>query len=136
MRADCTAQKDLLKHGPFVKGTDNFRLESIRDRERSQSHKQCLLVAEAKATPKRASVAQKAINALNKTQTLRMQAPILMVKLNSTDISSFNPDEAVEYWMAHSSRQRRPSFNSEDSETDDEVNACEGFNRLEELFNS
>ena len=76
--------------------------------------------------------------------TLRMQAlfrtahalTILMVKRNSTDISSFNRDEAVEYWMAHSSRQRRPSFNSEDSETDDEVNACEGFNRLEELFNS
>ena len=67
----CT--KDALRKGPFVQGTDVFRLEYIRDHEKSQSHKQCALIAAAKKAPKNSSVAEKTIATLNKAQTARMK---------------------------------------------------------------
>ena len=65
--------KEVLRKGLFVKGTDNFKLESIRKHAASQAHKQSCMTATAKATSSRSSVAGKALASLNQAQTKRME---------------------------------------------------------------
>ena len=49
---DCRIHASEEKRGPFVVGTQNFKLESIREHEKSQAHMKCARIASAKKAPR------------------------------------------------------------------------------------
>ena len=61
------------KRGPFVLGTQNFKLESIKKHEKSQGHKKCSSAAAAKTAAPNTSLAEKALCSLNRAQNEKMQ---------------------------------------------------------------
>ena len=71
---DCRkyATGDAKKKGPFVIGTQNFKLESIKHHEQSQGHQQCVSVAAAKIAPPSTSIAEKTLTTLNRAQYGKM----------------------------------------------------------------
>ena len=63
---------DLHQKGPFVIGTANFKLESIKEHEKSQGHLQCTRIAAAKRVPPNSSPAEKALCSLHQAQKEKM----------------------------------------------------------------
>ena len=62
----------LEKRGPFVVGTQNFKLESIRGHEKSQTHMKCARIASAMKAPTSTSIAEKTLTSLNLAQSEKM----------------------------------------------------------------
>ena len=67
---DCRkyATGDAKKKSPFVIGTQNFKLESIKHREQSQGHQHCVSIASiaaANKAPPSTSIAEKTLATLN-----------------------------------------------------------------------
>lgn len=63
---------EVLRKGPFVIGTKYFKVESVKDHEASNGHRQCVKTGLAKRAPLGESVADKTLFSLNKMQTKRM----------------------------------------------------------------
>ena len=71
---DCRkySTSDFQKKGPFVIGTENFKLESIKEDEKSQSHLRCIHIAAAKRAPPNTTPAEKALCSLHQAQNEKM----------------------------------------------------------------
>ena len=66
---DCRIHASGEKRGPFVIGTQNFKLESIREHEKSQADMKCARIASAKKAPPNTSIAEKTLSSLNRAQS-------------------------------------------------------------------
>ena len=64
---DCReyASGDAQKKGPFLVGTSNFKLESIKEHEKSQGHERCTCIAAAKKAPPNTSIAEKTLSSVH-----------------------------------------------------------------------
>ena len=69
---DCRIHASGEKRGPFVVGTQNFKLESIMEHEKSQAHMKCARIASAKKAPPNTSIAEKTLSSLNRAQSEKM----------------------------------------------------------------
>ena len=71
---DCKqyATGEAQKKGPFVLGTQNFKLESIKQHEKSQGHQHCTHIAAAKKALPNTSQAEKALSSMHRAHFSKM----------------------------------------------------------------
>ena len=71
---DCKiyASGDAQKKGPFIVGTLNFKLESIKEHVKSQGHQHCARIAAAKRAPPNTSAAEKALSSMHRALHSKM----------------------------------------------------------------
>ena len=72
---DCRmyANGESQKRGSFVIGTQHFKLESIKEHEKSQGHKKCSSTAASKKAAPSTSLAEKALCSLKHAQNEKME---------------------------------------------------------------